>query len=627
VAIPLLVYVVLVLLGATYSSLSLDVLRQDPAHPLGTTWGEPNSVRSDEFLTQTSIELNVLAEGRSTHSPLAQGSDIIFQQSSGQVFESVLFLDSTLLRLGPWLPDTMLFAAWRLLPALLLALALPPLLRRFGASRPLSWLGYALVVLAPTSLWWSFTPVRILAYATTGSLLLVLARERLDRADTRTRRALALGLAALGGLVLARLGTYYVPWSVTMGVPVVLATVAYLLWARTPRRPSLLVLATGAGVGAVLLGLTFWENADALRANLDTVYPGQRRSTGVQLPVYHLFGAPGLAVMHDGAGPVVANAAEIASAFLVCGVWALALAGRLRPEDDPARRAATWVLGSFTLLWTLWAAVNWGTLGESLPLLNLVTGPRAAQTVGFIAAMLLCVVLSRLERGGWRVALPAALACAAATAYGVSSLQEALPEITTTRVFVTALVVGGLVLVVTWWRHWAAVLAVVAVLVGTGWWVNPVTFGLGDLRASGAAAKARAIGERAEREGTYVASDDPYVSALLVSNGVPSLTGYQPSGPDADAWRVVDPDGTQEEAWNRGASYLRMSFGGEKGSDPVVDAPNPDIVNLTVDPCHTPDGLGLGRIVTRAELDRSCLEQETTLQWQGATYRVYRVRS
>jgi hypothetical protein len=282
VAIPLLVYAVLVLTGATYSSLGVDVLREDPAHPLGTTWGDPNWLRSDEFLTQTAIELNVMAEGHSTHSPLAQPSDIIHQQSSGQPFESVLFFDTTLLRLGPWLPDTMLFAAWRMLPFLLLCLALPPLLRRFGASRPLSWLAVVLVVLSPASLWWSFTTVRILGYASVGSLLIVLAHDQWVRGGRR-RRGAAVACAALGGLLLARLGTSYVPWSITIGVPLVLATAVLLLAHRAGRRAALLLLSVGAAFGGIVLVLAFRENAEALRASLDTVYPGRRRASGTHV--------------------------------------------------------------------------------------------------------------------------------------------------------------------------------------------------------------------------------------------------------------------------------------------------------------------------------------------------------
>ena len=80
------------------------------------------------------IELGVMAHGASQHPLLSQQPDLIYQVSSGSLFESVLFLEGNLLRLGPWLPDPMLFAAFRGFSWLLLFLAMPPLLRRLGAT-------------------------------------------------------------------------------------------------------------------------------------------------------------------------------------------------------------------------------------------------------------------------------------------------------------------------------------------------------------------------------------------------------------------------------------------------------------------------------------------------------------
>lgn len=625
VLVPLLAYVLVVLTRASTSSLGVEHLRQDPSRPLGTTWGEANPVRSDEWLTQTPIELAVLARGHSSHSPLAESADVIFQLSSGQPVESVFFFETTLLRLGPWLPDAMLFAAWRALPLLVLALTLPPLLRRLGATRPLSWLGYALVVLAPTSLWWSFTPVRILMFASLGGFLLLAARDRWRPGAPRRDVVTGVALAAVAGLVLARLGTYYVPWSLTVGLPLVVAVAAHLLWSA-PRRQGLLVLGVGGTTGAVLLALVFRENADALAAAFDTVYPGQRRSSGQAMPPYHLLGAPGLVAMRDGVGPVVANSSEIASAFLLCGLWAAMLAPRLRAGALPAQRAALWALGGATVLWLVWSTVSWGTFGEHLPLLNLVPGPRAAQTVGYPASLALCVVLSRVAPTGLRGALPVATACALATAYGVSSLQQALPGIGLATIAVCALVVGALVLVTTVWRSWPAVAAIAVALLASGSFVNPVTFGLGDLRESRAAGASRVLADKARAEGTFVAADNPFVSALLVANGVPSLTGYQSSGPDEDTWRLLDPEGRHEEQWNRGASFLRMSFGVRPGDDTTMANPNPDIIEVGLDPCGVDPRLALGRVVSgAAELPFPCLTRESSFLWGGTRQYVYAV--
>lgn len=623
--IALTLYALVVLFGASYSSLGIGSLREDPAQALESTWGEPQPIRSDEYLTQTPIELSVLSLGHSYHSPLSESGDVVFQLSSGQPVESVFFFETTLLRLGPWLPDANLFAAWRALPFLLLALTLPPLLRRMGATRPMSWLAYFLVVLAPTSLWWSFTPVRILAAASLGSLLLVIARERWTAGASRRRTVSCLGVAGVAGLVLAQLGTYYIPWNVTVGLPVVAATAASLL-AAGPRRQSLIVLGTGALTGAIALGLVFRENAAALAAAFDTVYPGDRRSTGEPLAPFQLFGAPGLVTLRNDVAPVVLNASEIASAFLVCAIWALALSRRLRPSSGP-QRAFAWVLGVGVVVLVLWSTVSWGTLGSHVPLLNLVPAIRAAQTVGYPASILLCLVLSRVGPLGLREALPVAAACALVTAWGVGNLKAtALPTMGQAAPFLVPLVVGGLVLVVTRWRGWWSVAILGAALAWSASHVNPVTFGLGDFRETHAAATARSIADAAREEGTYVATDSGYVTALLLGNGVPTITGYQTSGPDEETWALVDPRDRFEDQWNRGASFLGMTFDRRSGAYPVIGNPSLDYVMISLDPCALDPRLRVTRFVSAQDLDRPCLEHTATFQWEGLEQHVYEVR-
>ncbi len=187
------------------------------------------------------------------------------------------------------------------------------------------------------------------------------------------------------------------------------------------------MLGVGAVCGGALLALVFWENADAVRATLDTAYPGLRRSTGDALASFHLFGAPGLFHMTNGEAPAIGNQSEISSAFLVCGLWALLVS--MRPSDATrAQRAAVWTLGLSLAVWVAWCSAGWGAFGASLPLLNLVAPPRAAQTVGYAAALLLCLVLSRAARIGPWPALVVAAACGLATAYGVTNLRAALPD-------------------------------------------------------------------------------------------------------------------------------------------------------------------------------------------------------
>src|SRR6476661_1529559 len=126
VIIPVAVYVVLVLAGVTQSSIGIQSLREDAAHPNGTMVGEARSIRSDEWLTSTPVAIGVTATGTTQYlNPLAAPQEFLSALPSGPVSSVVLF-DGTALRLGPWLPDAMLIAARWWLGLLLLVIAAPP---------------------------------------------------------------------------------------------------------------------------------------------------------------------------------------------------------------------------------------------------------------------------------------------------------------------------------------------------------------------------------------------------------------------------------------------------------------------------------------------------------------------
>ncbi|PID97005.1 MAG: hypothetical protein CSA84_01160 [Actinomycetales bacterium] len=617
---PTIGYLLVTVAGASTSSMGMPMLRQDPAHPIGRQWGDPQPIRSDEWLAASPLDLGVLINGGSTHSPLAQDPDLIYQTSSGGFFETLFFAEGNLLRLGPWLPDAMLFAAFRAFPTLLLLLTLPPLLRRLGATRPLSWLAVVLVIAAPASVWWSFMPTRIMAFASAGSYLLVIARDML--AEGRKTRGILIAIVAGGSL--ARLASYYVPWSLVIGLPIALATVLWLVVPRAGRRPAIASLGVGAAAGALLLAGTWWENLPALQAELSTAYPGLRRSTGMPMDPYQLFGAPGLFELQNRLPPLLHNASEVTSAFAICAVWAVLLLPALRgsPALEPGRRAVLWALGGSLAVWLAWTMLPWGSIGSNVPLLNLVTPIRATQTLGYLAVLLLVLVLSQVRPPGpsARYALLCAVVCAAVTAIAVLDLRRALPTLSMRQIVLTTVVTGLLILVVSRWRaHW---LPPVAVAVVTGWAglsVNPVLFGLGDLRASPAAGLVRSYEETAVSGGEQVlfASDDLALNALLVANGVPSLSGYQVTGPVREQWSKLDPTGSQEFVWNRGASYLRFDFSGAPGRPPKMSNAAFDVIVVAIDPCQLVPQFGLTHVLTFDSLDVSCATLRDTTTWSG----------
>lgn len=618
---PLLAYAVVVLGSLSTSSLGLLSMSAGPDG--AEQWGTPLPIRSDEWLTQAPIDLSVLATGSSTAPSLSHDPDLIYQISSGQLVESVLFHEGNLLRLGEWLPDGMLFAGFRAWPWLLLLLALPPLLRRMGASRPMSWLGVVFTILAPASLWWSFMPVRIMAFAAAGSYVLWLARDRM----VAGRRLSALLLAGLAGILLARLVTYYVPWSLTLGVPLVLATGVYLVADRATRRRALLTIGFGALVSVAVLVGTFLENAASLSAELNTVYPGLRRVTGATQTPVQLFGGPALFEMEAGAAPTLLNQSELSSGYLGCAIWALVIWRPAWAAATTAQRGVIATLAAATALWSAWAMFDWGSLGEHLPLLSAVLPVRAAQTVGFPAALLLVLLASRLGGSTARLAVGAAVATGAVTAYGAGDAHRALPDLATWQVWAAVLAVAGVVYAVTRWpaRAWP-VAGTLVLCLAAGIDTNPVVHGVGDLRTSPAAGAARGLIDRAEREDALIATNSMAANALLIANGGPMMTGNQVTGPLVSEWEKIDPDHEYEGVWNRGASYLYVAFDGPRDA-PWVEEAAPDVIVIHAHPCWLAESdLDVGYLVSTLELSGGCVTPLRRFSWYGGPQHVYELR-
>jgi hypothetical protein len=621
VLLPLLAYAGIVL--GSLSTSSLGLLSVDGGGEGAEQWGSSLPIRSDEWLTQAPIDLGVLAHGSSTAPALSQDPDLIYQISSGQVVESLLFHEGNLLRLGPWLPDEMLFSAFRAWPWLLLVLALPPLLRRMGASRPMSWLGLVLVFLAPASVWWSFMPVRIMAFAAAGSYVLWLARDRM----VAGRRTTALLQAALAGVLLARLVTYYVPWSLTLGVPLVIATGVCLVADRATRKKALLTVGAGALVSVAVLAGTLLENASSLAAELNTVYPGLRRSTGTAQAPLQLVGGPALFEMEDGAAPTLLNQSELSSAFLVCAFWSLVVWRRAWAVATTAQRGAIATLAAATVLWSTWSMFDWGVVGENIPVLSQIPPGRAAQTVGFPATLMLVLLVSRLTGDLSRLAATAALTTGVVTAYGASDARRALPDLTTWQVWLAVLAVSAVAYAVTRWpaRSWPVV-GTLALCLAAGVDANPIVHGVGELRTSPAADAARSLTKKAEADNSLVAGDSLAVNALLVANGAPTLTGNQVTGPIESQWEKIDPDREFEQVWNRGASYLYVVFDGDRDA-PWVEEAAFDVIVVHAHPCWLAESdLDVGYAVSSTEIRSRCVERTNTFRWNGGPQYVYALR-
>ena len=629
-------YLVFVLSGATTSSMGL-LRAEDPSAPFSGMLGNPLPIRSDEWLSQGPVELGTLINGSSMTSPLAHSPDLVFQLPSGSFMGSIFFFDGNFLRLGSWLPDAMLFSAYRAFPWLLLTLFLPPLLRRLGANRPMSWLAVVLCFLTPVNIWWSFTPARILGMTATGCYLLILAKDHIGKKNW-VRGLLAAGV---GGLFLARLVTTYAPWSLVIGLPLVLAVLVFLVWERIGRRSAVIAIGMGAAVGLLLFVGLLWENWGAFQAELSTVYPGQRRVANALVSPQALLGAPGLFGLNKNAALVPSeNQSEVTSAYLVCGLVAVLLWPAIRRRLPKREKAAIAVLALGTLVWLSWTIFYFGSAGHVIPVLNRVPSTRAVQVVGIPATILMCLVISALSKQQKHHKVksttttdhrfrPFAIAAAVlvVTGFGVGNLKTWWPTLPAWQIWLSTVAMAGFVWsFVRFPRRWQPVaLAALAGLISFGL-TNPIMFGLGPVRTSHAAHLARTMRAHLKSDDTLAVTDSLMADALFLANGVPMLSGHQTTGPVQQEWKIIDPTGKYENSWNRGASYLTFDFSQETTGLPEVVNPGEDIIQVKTNACWLADSsFKVSRIVSTQILNSPCVTKTGTFVWYGLKMRIYAV--
>lgn len=619
----ILVFAVLVLTGITTSSIAHSHISVDGTVGAGVLEGHPRTVRVDEWRTYTPIYLGYMAaEGPGAFSPLAQPVDLIYQVPSSFGLESLIFLDGEMLKLGAWLPAEMVFAAHWWLPVLVLCLALPRLLIRLGSAHQPAYLATLLVIVAPSAAWWSMMPLRILAPTVLGGLLVLRGYDRLRRGSRW-----GFALCVLGGLLWSRMITYYVPWGIVLSVPIAAMVVLTLLirprLARRTGRAAALV-----AVGAMIVGMAaiVIANREALAAQLDTVYPGLRRSTGLAFPIGNVFGAPLLSDLQDDVSTGALFQSDLSQGFTVAFVIGVVIWISLPRRRWSFRAVAPSVLAAFVVLWITWSSVGWGKIGELLPIINRVPPLRAAQAVGLLAVIWLAFMLSRIpKQHPWRTSLVAGAAAGGLTAVAGASLARVyMPTVSTNEIAGASLLVAALALALVRWPRSRVVVTLVALAATVVVYrANPIQNGLSDLRESEAARWLYAQGESAREEGLYWASDDISVDPLLTANGVPQLSGNQVNGPVDEMWKKLDPSGQYREAWNRGVSYIRFTWS-DNDVPEISVGPSRDVIMVRVDPCAVPDlGFDLEYIISTSPLPNSCLTSVHEFTWAGLPRTVY----
>jgi hypothetical protein len=174
------------------------------------------------------------------------------------------------------------------------------------------------------------------------------------------------------------------------------------------------------------------------------------------------------------------------------------------------------------------------------------------------------------------------------------------------------------------WQPLVGTAALVAVGLVLSVPVNPMFRGSEPLEPRELIDTIRADTEEGEAQGVPGGwlTDMRDLSTLLQANGIDDLSGIN-LYPNTDAWRVIDPDGTYEDVWNR---FSNTFWEFDPGLDGVqMSVIQGDAITVRIDPCLPALGdLGVGHIVSAQEIEAECLVPDGTITTpKGRTGYVY----
>ncbi len=625
-------YVVLVLAGITTSSVGSPPLLDDPSAPPGLIVGSPDSIRSDEFVRSTPWISGIMkAGGPSFSTPLTYRDSALVATPLGGPFTTLLYPDTRLVvSVGKWLPSQALAAGWWL-PLLLVALMAPRWFRRFGAGPEVSLPLTVVLLVSPACVWWSWSPVAILAWALTVA---VSAGYAIDEARLRGRPSWrGWLLAVVAGVGLGRLALTYQPWSIPLGASILIPTTVALVHGRARLWPRVGLIAGSVVVAGVALAGYFHEHAKTLAVLSSTAYPGERRFTGELVDLSVLLAGPHLWVSQTTPSLVNTNLSEAATGYTVLGVVALLLVPAVRWRRLDSRISAPVLASGITLAaLSSWCLMAWPMPASDLFPMSLVSAGRLAQVIGLAATLTFGLFFAAWRTTGSKQRIGTAALVGVMTffltAVGGSTFRSAhLPSYRAVYVMGVSLVAAlALVGVVLLSRKWWSLVPLALLAAGVTATVSPWQIGFADLRNGQAAHRVDALVADAatERGPQRWATDDIFTDALLMANAVPAVSGQQWAGPDRAAWEILDPDDSEEQTWNRGATYINFAWGAP-GSPPTIELRSTDFIVVTLDPCGSAaERLALEYVVSRTRLASRCLTQQHGFTFGGAERYVYR---
>lgn len=511
-------------------------------------------------------------------------------------------------------------------------------------KKALGLLGGSLLWFSSFNAWWSF-PVPFLSFCA----LPVLFYYMLTAGDWKRRFAFGLMLAIGGADFVVFL---YPAWQVPIGW-IVLTLMAYFLYEyrdwKDYRMADWLSLAAAFGFMVSIILRYLYLDLPYIRAISSTAYPGTRADTGG----YSLSKLGGYALMlfagFDRDGSLVTNECEsaafalgfpLAYVLLPLAIWisfegrgtgafvggrkkALqGAAGVAFSEEVAGRRRLLFFLLFPLALLTLYCTCGLPAFLAKVTLLDHSMGRRTVDILGALLVLILIISLSVLrDFGGLRfpVALPLAVLAAIPVILEGRAMQTgfSLPVAELAAAFCAILL---FFLLVSFRRtSWKTAAVVCAYVLAIGpLTVSPVMAGTAALTEKPFAKEVQQISAE-EPDAIWIGTSE-LRSNYLIANGAKTLNSVN-FMPNRDVWEKLDPDGNDEEIWNR---YAHIEIHLTEAPGYSLELKLPDLLSLSIGP-DVLDTLDVRYVFTEGPVEEAAYAGKLSLIYdEDGTY-VYRV--
>ncbi len=482
------------------------------------------------------------------------------------------------------------------------------------------------VSLTPLSLWFGGSAAAMTA-AVLLPISLTLLFVNIFRSTIRLRRLIMVVLAIYIGTTSFG-AVEYPPWKWPAFAVFGAFALGALLGVHGLRRTLTPLLIVGAIVGVyqLLRWSTFREQYSTV---LDTVYPGNRRSSGGGGYGNPMSGAITGLMQTDKSKTAGTINPELAFGLNAL-VWPVLICTPFlitRLKTDTRARSLLFALVPMGLI-ILWVSAPWPTALLNFNPLTFVPSERAGQILG-IVSLVLFLALSETRP----IEFPRSyrlVACVSAFVVfqqsigpSVDWIQKYYVQYSSTIAWILVLLFSLCVLVFFFIkRPTLAVIPIVLFTLFSSVKIQPLTVGLGPLIDSPLAAEVQRL-KKLSPDATW-GSDPFWGDALITAQGVRMLSGQQPLGPNKRAWRRLDPTDSYVDIWNRGQSYVHVTWDPFEPSIRMSN-PNPDIVGLTISPCNPLLKRWNLRYILTEQLPGPCMTQLFTGQWMGRPVAIYRI--